>query len=75
MPRSTPHSEETKQKIREAHLGRKVSEESRILMSLASRGKPKSEAHKQAMKDAKRRKREAREAAREAAKLLEVEAQ
>jgi len=41
MPRiNYKHSEETKRKIRKAHLGRKISEKARQKMSLAKLGKP-----------------------------------
>lgn len=46
------HSKETKEKIRQANLGRIFSNESKLKMSLATKGKPKSEEHKRKLSEA-----------------------
>lgn len=49
LPGHKPKSEETRRKQSESNMGRIMSPEWRARMSAASKGKPKSEAHKKAM--------------------------
>jgi len=44
------HTQETKEKMRSAHLGRVVSEETREKLSVANRGKPRTESQLEALR-------------------------
>lgn len=64
-----PLSEAHKKKIQEATLGRVHSEHTRALMSLASKGRPKTEAHRKRLCEVLKKAREAKAAKAEQAKL------
>jgi hypothetical protein len=67
VPGQMPRTEEVKEKLRVINTGRIISDEWRARMSAASKGKPKSEAHKAANKLAQ----EKRHARKKLEKLLD----
>lgn len=58
--KSHPHSDETKEKMKQAHLGRKFSEETKEKMRRAKLGVPKSPEHRASMRVVHQKKREER---------------